>query len=58
MTPFPYMVYFPVRIFLEKVSAAEAARMIGMEALWLAAVFAAAMTVWRRGVRRYSGVGA
>ncbi|MCM2304298.1 MAG: ABC-2 family transporter protein [Elusimicrobia bacterium] len=57
MTPFPYMVYFPVRVFLEKVPAAEALRLIGMEALWLAAVFTAAMTVWRRGVRSYAAEG-
>lgn len=57
MTPFPYMVYFPVRIFLEKVPPAEALRLLGMEALWLAAVFTAAMTVWKRGVRSYSAEG-
>jgi ABC-type uncharacterized transport system permease subunit len=51
------MVYFPVRIFLEKVPPAEALRMLGMEALWLAAVFAAAMSVWRRGVRSYAAEG-
>jgi ABC-2 type transport system permease protein len=57
MTPFPYMVFFPVRIFLEKVPPAEAMRMIGMQALWLAAVFTAAMTVWTRGVRSYAAEG-
>lgn len=57
MTPFPYMVYFPVRIFLEKVPASEALRLLGMEALWLAAVFTAAMMVWKRGVRSYSAEG-
>ena len=30
-TPFPYMVYFPVRVFLEKVSPAEALRLIGLD---------------------------
>lgn len=57
LTPFPYMVYFPVRVFLEKVSPAESLRLIGMEALWLAAVFTAAMAVWRRGVRSYAAEG-
>ena len=56
-TPFPYMVYFPVRIFLEKVSPIEAMRMLGMQALWLAAVFIAAMMVWNRGVRSYAAEG-
>lgn len=57
LTPFPYMVYFPVRVFLEKVSPAEAVRLIGMEALWLAAVYAAATAVFARGVRSYSAEG-
>ncbi len=57
MTPFPYMVFFPVRIFLEKMPPAEALRMIGMESLWLAAVFTASMAVWRRGVSSYAAEG-
>jgi len=56
-TPFPYMVFFPVRIFLEKVTPAEALRMIAMETLWLAVVFTMAMTIWRRGVRSYAAEG-
>ena len=56
-TPFPYMVYFPVRVFLEKVSAAEALRLLGMEALWLLVVFTSAMTVWKSGVRSYAAEG-
>lgn len=56
-TPFPYMVFFPVRIFLEKVTPAEAGHMLMMESLWLAAVFTAAMAVWRRGVRSYAAEG-
>lgn len=56
-TPFPYMVFFPVRIFLEKVSPSEAGRMLAMESLWLAVVFAAATAVWRRGVRSYAAEG-
>ncbi|MBI4060721.1 MAG: ABC-2 family transporter protein [Elusimicrobia bacterium] len=56
-TPFPYMVYFPVRIFLEKVPPLEGMRMLSMEALWLAAAYAAATTVWKRGMRSYAAEG-
>jgi ABC-2 type transport system permease protein len=56
-TPFPYLVYFPARIFLEKVSAAEAARVLTIEAAWLAAFVAAALAVWRAGVRSYAAEG-
>ncbi len=56
-TPFPYMVYLPVRVFLEKVPSAEALSLLGRESLWLGAVFVAAMSVWRRGVRSYAAEG-
>jgi ABC-2 type transport system permease protein len=56
-TPFPYMVYFPARIFLEKVTLAEAGRLLAIEAAWLAAFVAAALSVWRAGVRSYAAEG-
>lgn len=56
-TPFPYMVYFPVRIFLEKIPPLETLRLLGMEALWLTAIFTAAMSVFKRGVRSYAAEG-
>jgi ABC-2 type transport system permease protein len=57
VTPFPYLVYFPARIFLEKVSFAEAARVLAIETAWLAAFLAAALSVWRVGVRSYAAEG-
>lgn len=56
-TPFPYMVFFPARVFLEKVPHAEALRLLGIEAAWLAAVALAALALWRRGVRSYAAEG-
>ncbi|MBI3289482.1 MAG: ABC-2 family transporter protein [Elusimicrobia bacterium] len=57
ITPFPYMVYFPVRIFLEKVPTGEALRLIGIQAAWLFAVVTAALAVWRRGMTAYAAEG-
>jgi ABC-2 type transport system permease protein len=57
VTPFPYMVYFPARVFLEKVSLGEGARLLTIEAAWLAAFVAASLAVWRRGVRAYAAEG-
>ncbi len=57
LTPFPYMVYVPARIFLGKVPHAEAARLIAVEAAWLAAFTAAASSVWRAGLRSYAAEG-
>ena len=56
-TPFPYMVYFPVRIFLDKVTTTEAMRLLSIETAWLIAVTTAAMMVWNRGLRVYSAEG-
>lgn len=56
-TPFPYMVYFPARVFLEKVTHAEAARLVATEAAWLAVFVAAAVSVWRAGLRSYAAEG-
>jgi ABC-2 type transport system permease protein len=56
-TPFPYMVFVPVRIFLEKVPPDEALRLLAGESLWLAAVMAASAYMWKRGVRSYAAEG-
>jgi ABC-2 type transport system permease protein len=56
-TPFPYMVYVPVRVLLEKVPHAEAARLIGIESLWLAALGTASLLLWRQGLRAYEAEG-
>jgi len=56
-TPFPYMVFVPARIFLEKVPHHEALRLLGVEAGWLAAVILAALGVWRQGVKSYAAEG-
>lgn len=56
-TPFPYMVYFPARIFLEKVSLGEAARLLSIETAWLAVFVAGALAIWKVGVRSYAAEG-
>jgi ABC-2 type transport system permease protein len=56
-TPFPYLVYFPARIFLEKVPLAEAARVLAIEAAWLGVFVAGALSIWRAGVRSYAAEG-
>ena len=56
-TPFPYMVFFPARVFLEKLPHAEAARLLAIQCGWLAVFAAASASVWRRGVRSYAAEG-
>jgi ABC-2 type transport system permease protein len=56
-TPFPYMVFFPISIYLERFSAAQAARTLLIEAAWLAVLIWAARVVWRLGLDNYSAEG-
>jgi ABC-2 type transport system permease protein len=57
LTPFPYMVYFPARVFLEKVPHAEAVRLIGIQSLWLLLFLGLSAWVWKKGVASYSAEG-
>ena len=57
LTPFPYLVFFPINIYLERVSPAQAAGVLGVQALWLAAFIWGAKTVWARGLESYTAEG-
>ena len=56
-TPFPYLIAFPVNVFLGKVSFQE--MVVGLSAMfgWAFALTVLASVVWKRGLRRYSSVG-
>lgn len=56
-TPFPYMVYFPARVLLQKIAPPEAARLLGVEAAWLAVAAAVAAAAWNRGLFSYAAEG-
>jgi ABC-2 type transport system permease protein len=56
-TPFPYMVFFPINIYLERLAWADAGKTLILEAAWLAFFYWAAKAVWKRGVANYSAEG-
>jgi ABC-2 type transport system permease protein len=56
-TPFPYQLFFPVNIYLGRVSGETLYTGLLIQAGWLAAAFVLAKLVWNRGIRRYSAVG-
>lgn len=56
-TPFPYMLFFPVHVYLGRVGGIELVRGLGIQAFWVVALFIVARLVWRRGLRHYSAVG-
>ena len=56
-TPFPYQLYFPVSVYLGRVSGPELWQGLAIQAGWVVASYALARWVWHRGIRRYSAVG-
>lgn len=56
-TPFPYLIFFPLNVFLGRVS--DEAFIIGMTIAiaWAVILFFLMRVFWRRGLRRYEGVG-
>jgi len=56
-TPFPYQMYFPVGIYMGKISGPALARGLLVQAGWVAAAYILARFMWHRGIRKYSAVG-
>ena len=56
-TPFPYVLFFPVSVYLGQVHGAELWRGMGLQAMWLVIFYLISQAVWRRGIRKYSAVG-
>ena len=56
-TPFPYQLFFPVSIYLGKVSGMELYTGLGIQAAWVGAAYLLARWVWSRGIRHYGAVG-
>jgi ABC-2 type transport system permease protein len=56
-TPFPYQLYFPIQIYMGKVTGAELWNGLLVQFLWMCAAFAFARFMWRRGVKKYSAFG-
>jgi len=56
-TPFPYELFFPVQVFLERVHGVDLWLGLAIQAGWVAILFTLAQNVWRRGIRHYQAVG-
>lgn len=55
--PFPYELFFPVQVFLERVQGAALWRGLCIQAIWVFIMYAVSQFIWRRGIRRYEAVG-
>jgi ABC-2 type transport system permease protein len=56
-TPFPYLMFFPVEIYLGKMEGDALWYGLLVQALWVAAAYLLARFVWSRGIKKYSAVG-
>jgi ABC-2 type transport system permease protein len=56
-TPFPYQLYFPVSIYLGRITGAEVWQGLIIQASWVALAAFLARFVWERGIRRYGAYG-
>jgi ABC-2 type transport system permease protein len=56
-TPFPYQLYFPISIYLGKVTGWELWRGLGCQLFWVLAAYGLARWMWRRGIKKYSAAG-
>jgi ABC-2 type transport system permease protein len=52
--PFPHISYTPLQIYLGRVRGASGLRSLGLQALWVLALFAAGRLYWRFSTRRLS----
>ena len=56
-SPFPYMIYTPVKIYLGKANANEILVDIGIGILWTIIMYIVARIVWAKGVKGYEAQG-
>jgi ABC-2 type transport system permease protein len=57
LTPFPYMLYFPVSVYLGRTTGEALWAGLAMQLLWVVAAYALARLIWSRGIRKYAAVG-
>ncbi len=55
--PFPYQMFFPVQVFMEKVQGWELWTGLVIQATWVFLMWLASQWLWSRGVKKYQAVG-
>ncbi len=56
-TPFPYLLFFPVSVYLGQTTGQALWQGLLIQAFWLVTFYFLARFVWSRGIRKYSAVG-
>jgi ABC-2 type transport system permease protein len=56
-SPYPYLLYFPVGVYLGRIQGAELWQGFVLQLAWVGVAFLIARFVWSRGLRKYTAVG-
>jgi ABC-2 type transport system permease protein len=56
-SPYPYLLYFPVGVYLGRIQGAELWQGFALQLAWVGVAFLIARFVWSRGLRKYTAVG-
>jgi ABC-2 type transport system permease protein len=56
-TPFPYQLFFPVSLYLGRITGVEMWQGLGIQLFWVGFFYVVARWTWRRGIRRYTAFG-
>lgn len=56
-TPFPYLLFFPLQVYLGKIAGLEVIRGLVTSFAWVFILFVAVKFIWVKGLRRYSAEG-
>ncbi|MBI1862571.1 ABC-2 family transporter protein, partial [Candidatus Microgenomates bacterium] len=56
-TPFPYIIYYPIKAFLGTLSIDQMIRIVIVQWVWILLLYGVFKILWKRGVYKFSGVG-
>ncbi len=57
LTPFPYLIYFPIKIYLGQVDVLGTIKILGLMFFWLCLILPLTNLVWKKGLKAYSAYG-
>lgn len=55
--PFAYSFYVPAQLYLKRISLVDGLKGLFIQMIWIIILYGISKLVWRRGIRRYEGVG-
>lgn len=57
LLPFKYLIYFPLQIYLGKISLINIIKEFSLELIWILVLLIISIFVWKKGIKHYTAVG-